>query len=88
MCDVKKNDSLVKKVNRDVAKQMSALAEISRNQNIPIIITNQVYHSFLSEEEIRKGVKKEMSLVGGDLFKYRSKCIIELKKENGKKKEI
>ena len=86
--DAKKDDFLVKQVNRDVAKQMRALAEISRKQNIPIIITNQVYHSFLSEEEIRKGVKKEMSLVGGDLFKYWSKCIIELKNENGKKKAI
>lgn len=86
--DARKDDSLVKKVNREVAKQMRALAEISRKQNIPIIITNQVYHSFLSEEEIRKGVKKEMSLVGGDLFKYWSKCIIELKNENGKKKAI
>ena len=86
--DARKDDSLVKKVNREVAKQMRALAEISRKQNIPIIITNQVYHSFLSDEEIRKGVKKEMSLVGGDLFKYWSKCIIELKNENGKKKAI
>ena len=86
--DARKDDSLVKQVNREVAKQLRVLAEISRKQNIPIIITNQVYHSFLSEEEIRKGVKKEMSLVGGDLFKYWSKCIIELKNENGRKKAI
>ena len=86
--DARKDDSLVKQVNREVAKQLRVLAEISRKQNIPIIITNQVYHSFLSDEEIRKGVKKEMSLVGGDLFKYWSKCIIELKNENGKKKAI
>lgn len=86
--DAKKDDSLVKQVNREVASQMRSLAEISRKQNIPIIITNQVYHSFLSDEEIRKGVKREMSLVGGDLFKYWSKCIIELKNDGGRKKAI
>ncbi len=78
----------VKKINREIAKQMRALAEISRKQQIPIIITNQVYGSFLSEEDWRKGVQREMNLVGGDLFKYWSKCIIELKNEKGKKKAV
>jgi len=83
-----KDDEKVKEINRDVAKQMRDLAEISRKQNIPILITNQVYSQFLSEEEIKKGVKKEMNIVGGDLFRYWSKCIIELKNENGRKKAI
>jgi hypothetical protein len=67
---------------------MRVLAEISRKQNIPVLITNQVYHGFLSEEEWRKGIKPEANIVGGDLFKYWSKAIIELKNENGKKKAI
>jgi len=83
-----KNENKVKGVNREVAKQMRILAEISRKQNIPILITNQVYHGFLSEEEWKKKIKPEANIVGGDLFKYWSKTIIELKNEDGKKKAI
>ena len=82
-----KEEEPIKKVNREVAKQMRDLAEIARKQKIPIIITNQVYSQFLSQEEIRQGIKKEMNIVGGDLFKYWSKCIIELSNE-GKRKAI
>ena len=83
-----KDENKIKEVNREVARQMRILAEISRKQNIPVLITNQVYHGFLSEEEWKKGIKPEVNLVGGDLFKYWSKAIIELKNENGKKKAI
>jgi len=83
-----KNSENIKKINREIAKQMRALAEIARKQHIPIIITNQVYGSFLSEEDWKKGVQRETNLVGGDLFKYWSKCIIELKNDRGKKKAI
>jgi len=86
---VKSGDSEeIKQVNREMAKQMKMLAEIARKQKIPIIITNQVYSGFLSEEELKKGVEREVNLVGGDLFKYWSKCIIELKNANGKRKAI
>jgi hypothetical protein len=64
---------------------MRTLAEISRKQKIPVIITNQVYNEFLSEEDWRKGVKPEASIVGGNLFKYWSKTIIELQNDNGKR---
>lgn len=83
-----KDENKVKEINREVARQMRILAEISRKQNIPVLITNQVYHGFLSEEEWKKGIKPEANIVGGDLFKYWSKTIIELKNENGKKKAI
>ena len=83
-----KDSENIKKVNREIAKQMRALAEIARKQQIPIIITNQVYMGFLSEEDWKKGVERETNLVGGDLFKYWSKCIIELKNDRGKKKAI
>jgi DNA repair protein RadB len=79
-------DEKIRNINREVAKQMRDLAEIARKQNIPIIITNQVYSEFLSEEELRKGVERATNIVGGDLFKYWSKCIIELKNDNGKRK--
>ncbi len=82
----KSKDSIeVKKINREVAKQMRALAEIARKQNIPVIITNQVYGKFQSEEEWKKGLEKEMNIVGGDLMKYWSKCIIELKNNRTKR---
>jgi|TARA_B100000315_G_C14500257_1_gene551988 DNA repair protein RadB len=79
---------LIRELNWKVAQQMRILSEISRKQNIPVIITNQVYSEFLSEEEIKKGVTKEVSFVGGDLLRYWSKCIIELKFENKKRKAI
>ncbi len=75
----------VKEINREVAMQMRMLAEIARKQKIPVIITNQVYGDFLSEDDFRNGVERKMNIVGGDLFKYWCKCIIELKNDRGKK---
>lgn len=83
-----KDESKIKEINCEIAKQMRILAEISRKQNIPILITNQVYMEFIPEEEFKKGVERNTNIVGGDLFKYWSKCIIELKNDNGKRKAI
>ena len=82
----KEGDEEVRKINREVAKQMKILSEIAKKENIPVIITNQVYSGFLSEEELKRGVEREVNIVGGDLFQYWSKCIIELKNERGKRK--
>lgn len=78
--------SKVQSINREVAKQMRILAEIARKKQIPVIITNQVYTEFLSEEDLKKGIEKNTNIVGGDLFKYWSKCIIELK--NNKERSV
>ena len=67
---------------------MKLLAEISKKQDIPVIITNQVYQGFQSEEDWKKGLERETNIVGGDLFQYWSKCIIELKNSGGKRKAI
>ena len=67
---------------------MRVLAEISRKQNIPILVTNQVYLGFLSEEDWKKGVTREINFVGGDLFKYWSKTIIELRQEGNRRKAV
>ncbi len=83
-----KDDEKIKEVNREVARQMRTLAEISRKEKIPIIITNQVYSEFVSSEEFKKESEKKTNIVGGDLFKYWSKCIIELKKDGNKRKAI
>ena len=79
------DEEKIREINRDVARQMRMLVEISRKKNIPVLITNQVYGNFLSFDEMRKGVEKETNIVGGDLFKYWSKCIIELKNERTRK---
>jgi DNA repair protein RadB len=83
-----KDSENIKEINRRIARQMRNLAEIARKQKISIIITNQVYGSFLSEEDWKKGSEREMNIVGGDLLKYWSKCIIELKNEKGKRKAV
>ncbi|MBI2044369.1 DNA repair and recombination protein RadB [Candidatus Pacearchaeota archaeon] len=82
------DENKIKEINWRMAEQMKILSEISRKHHIPVIITNQVYSEFLSEEELKKGTKKETYLVGGDLLKYWSKCIIELKVEGRKRKAV
>ena len=57
-------------LNKDLGQQVNALGDISRKRNVPIIITNQVYADFLN--------KDKTSIVGGDILKYASKCMIEL----------
>lgn len=81
-------DNKIKEVNREMSSQMRTLAEIARKEKIPVIITNQVYKEFLSEDDFRNGKEAETNIVGGDLFKYWSKCIIELKMSGGKRKAI
>lgn len=80
-----KDDERIKEVNREVARQMRILAEISRKKEIPVLITNQVYSEFVSEDDLRErsGKERKTNIVGGDLFKYWSKCIIELKISSG-----
>jgi len=77
----------IKKTNLDLTKQMHKLYEIARKLNIPIIITAQVYTDFLNYENSNKK-EPNINIVGGDILKYWSKCIIELKNKNGKRKAI
>jgi DNA repair protein RadB len=84
-----KNDrDKIQEVNSKLAWQMRTLAEIARKNNIPVIITNQVYSEFLSEEQLKQGKEREVFMVGGDILKYWSKCLIELKNERGKRTVI
>lgn len=83
--DSKSDESAVYSINKELAKQLRTLAEIARNKNIPIIITNQIYYSFQNEEEWKSGKEKVVNMVGGDLLKYWSKCLIELKNFNGRR---
>ncbi|MBS3092916.1 DNA repair and recombination protein RadB [Candidatus Pacearchaeota archaeon] len=82
------NDFKVKQANFELARQLRTLAEIARNKNIPVLVTNQVYYEFLSDEEFREGKEKTARMVGGDLLKYWSKCLIELKQINNKRTAV
>lgn len=59
-------------VNRDLGAQLSYLSEIARRKNIPVVLTNQVYSNF-EQKDANK-------MVGGDILKYTTKCLIELQK--------
>ena len=60
----------VHEVNRELSKQISYLTEITRNSNIPVLISNQIYTDFDARDKV--------NIVGGDILKYGSKCLIEL----------
>jgi len=64
-------DKEAREVNRELARQLQILSDIARKYNIPVLVTNQVYSVF---EE-----KDKLEVVGGDLTKYWSKCLVELK---------
>lgn len=80
-----KEDEKIREINRKLAEQLKELNEIARKQNIPVIVTNQVYSEFLSEEDLRNGKQKQVFMVGGDLLRYWSKCIMEVKNDRGKR---
>lgn len=84
----KKGIEEVRNVNNDLSHQMKALYEVSIKMNIPIIVTAQVYSEFLSEEDWISGKEAGVSVVGGDILKYWSKCIIELKNKNNRKRAV
>ena len=78
--EIGKSADEVYDINRELGRQLSFLSEISRKQNIPLLVTNQVYSSF---EE-----KNKVNMVGGDILRYSSKCLIELKVFKNAKKAI
>ncbi|HII16818.1 TPA: DNA repair and recombination protein RadB [Candidatus Woesearchaeota archaeon] len=57
-------------INRALGEQISFLTEIARKRKIPVLITNQVYANFEK--------KNEVMMVGGDLLRNGSKCLLEL----------
>jgi DNA repair protein RadB len=84
-----KEDEKIKAVNRKLARQLKYLNEVARKQHIPVVVTNQVYSEFVSDEELKeRNYEKQVSMVGGDLLKYWSKCLIELQNFSGKRKVI
>jgi DNA repair protein RadB len=60
----------VYEVNKTLGQQLGYLNEIARGKNIPVLITNQVYADFENKGNVK--------IVGGDLLRYGSKCMLEL----------
>lgn len=61
-------------VNKELGVQIGHLNEIARKKKIPVLVTNQVYADFYNKNKVK--------LVGGDLLKYGTKCMIELQNMN------
>ncbi len=59
-------------VNASLGRQIAYLVEIARRKKIPVLLTNQVYSEFDNRDKVK--------MVGGDLLRYGSKCLIELQK--------
>jgi DNA repair protein RadB len=70
----------VKTCNVDLGIQISLLSEITRKKGIPVLITNQVYSDFDEKDAVK--------MVGGDILRYSSKCLIELMKFKTRRKVI
>jgi len=69
-----KGNGEVQRVNSELARQMRILAEIARKQEIPVLVTNQIY-----------SWDGKVGMVGGDILKYWSKCLIELENDKGRR---
>lgn len=67
---LERNEEDIREINKELGAQIGLLTEIARRKNIPILITNQVYSPF--------ELKNKVNMVGGDILKYGSKCLIEL----------
>lgn len=71
----------VQEVNRELGRQIAYLTEIARKKGIPVLIANQVYTDFDARDKV--------NIVGGDILKYGSKCLIELQiTPNGNRRAI
>ncbi|HOI18364.1 MAG TPA: DNA repair and recombination protein RadB [Candidatus Woesearchaeota archaeon] len=60
----------VYEVNRKLGREIIICSNIARKNNIPVIITNQVYADI---DEVGRN-----KMVGGDLLRYGCKCLLEL----------
>ncbi len=65
-------------INSALARQIANLMKDAATHNIPIIVTSQVYADFKDKDRV--------NIVGGDILKNGSKCLIELHYTNGIRK--
>ncbi len=76
---LKVNGDNAQEINQKLSNQLSELSKIARTENIPVIITNQVYTSF---------DKDDLELVGRDVPKYWSKCLLKMEENSNRKIKI
>lgn len=82
---IERTDENVAELNRELSKQFAKLLDIAKRLNIAVIITNQVYSRHGDKEA---GVSDNgVEPIGGDMLKYWSKTIVELRKDSGPKRE-
>ena len=63
-------------LNRELGKQLGTLLTIARTKEMPVIVSTPVYADFSDKTSVK--------IVGGDILKYSSKCLIELRtNQNG-----
>ena len=60
----------VQPVNTMLAKQLAILIRLARVNDLPVLVANQVYADFQDKEK--------MKIVGGDILRNGSRCLIEL----------
>ena len=60
-------------LNNRLSEQVNALFKVAADHEIPVLMTSQVYADMEGD-----GVK----VVGGDIVKYNSKCLIELRNDD------
>jgi DNA repair protein RadB len=65
--------------NKELGLQIASLNRICRTKGIPILMTSQVYSRFDDSA---------IHVVGGDLIKYGSKCLLELQPLHTKRRVI
>ncbi|MDY6777718.1 MAG: DNA repair and recombination protein RadB [Candidatus Nanohaloarchaea archaeon] len=72
-------DEDASETNRELSRQLSILSRIARQRDIPVLVTNQVYSSFESEE---------VQMVGRDVPTYWSKCLIRLEESDNPRRAV
>lgn len=65
------NGDTAQDINTELSTQFSTLSKIARTRDIPVIVTNQVYSQFDSDEIV---------MVGRDIPAYWSKTLLQLEK--------
>ncbi len=73
------NGENVSEINQELSQQLSVLSKIARQEDIPVLVTNQVYTNFDEDE---------LELVGRDVPRYWSKCLLKLSYEDKSLRKI
>lgn len=72
------NGDTAQDINTELSTQFSTLSKLAREHNLPVVVTNQVYSQFDSDENV---------MVGRDIPAYWSKTLLELEKVRDSKRK-